>query len=93
MELKKGMLARSKAGHDKDQLYVVLSIEEKHVWLVNGTTKPVNGPKKKKYKHLQPIGRIPENLKDKLQTGTLWTNEEVKRAIKLAQTEFIEEEL
>lgn len=93
MELKKGMLARSKAGHDKDQLYVVLSIEENNAWLVNGTTKPVDGAKKKKLKHLQPIGRIPENLKEKLQAGSSWTNEEVKRAIKLAQTELIEEDL
>lgn len=93
MEIKKGMLARSKAGHDKDQLYVVLSIEENNVWLVNGTTKTVERPKKKKRRHLQPIGRIPENLKEKLQNETLWTNEEVKRAIKLAQAEFIEEDL
>lgn len=93
MEIRKGMLARSKAGHDKDQLYVVLSIEENHVLLVNGITKPVDRPKKKKTKHLQPINHIPENLKEKLQNGTLWTNEEVKRAIKLAQTEFIEEDL
>ena len=41
-------------------------------------------PKKKKLKHLQPVLKVPANLQEKLQTGKSWTNEEVKRALKLA---------
>ena len=84
MELKKGMMAISKAGHDQSNWYVVLGVEGEYAFLVNGTTKKMDNPKKKKLKHLQPVLSIPENLQEKLQTGKAWTNEEVKRALKLA---------
>ena len=84
MELKKGMMAISKAGHDKSSWYVVLGIEGEYAFLVNGTTKKMENPKKKKLKHLQPVLEVPENLQEKLQCGKSWTNEEVKRALKLA---------
>ena len=48
MEWKKGMLAVSKAGHDKDSWYVVLKIEGNYAYLVNGKTKTLEKPKKKK---------------------------------------------
>ena len=84
MELKVGMLAISKAGHDKDSWYVVLNIEGNNVFLINGKNRTIDNPKKKKRKHLQPVGRVPENLQEKLQNGVQWTNEEIKRALKLA---------
>ena len=84
MELKKGMMAISKAGHDQSNWYVVLGIEGEYAFLVNGTTKKMDNPKKKKLKHLQPVLEVPENLQEKLQTGKACTNEEVKRALKLA---------
>ena len=85
MELGKGMLVISKAGHDKDNWYIVLNIEGNYAYLVNGTTKQVENPKKKKLMHLQPVKKIPEILQDKLTAGKTWTNEEIKRAIKLAK--------
>ena len=85
MELRKGMLAISKAGHDKDSWYIVLNIEGNYAYLVNGTTKQVENPKKKKLMHLQPVNKSPEVLKEKLVAGKTWTNEEIKRALKLAK--------
>lgn len=85
MELRKGMLAISKAGHDKDSWYVVSGFDQTQAFLVNGVNRTVDRPKKKKLKHLQPVNEVPEILQDKLQNGTPWTNEEIKRAIKLAK--------
>lgn len=85
MEAGKGMLAISKAGHDKASWYVVLNIEENHALLVNGKNRTVDYPKKKKLKHLQLVNEIPDILQEKLKAGELWTNEEVKRALKLAK--------
>ncbi len=85
MELEKGMLAISKAGHDKDCWYVVLNIEETNVFLVNGKNRTIENPKRKKRKHLQPVNEVPEILQEKLQKKEPWTNEEIKRAIKLCQ--------
>ena len=84
MELKKGMLAISKAGHDKDCRYVVLNIEGTYAYLVNGKNRTMDRPKRKKLMHLQPVNEVPELLQEKLQKEEAWTNEEIKRAIKLA---------
>ena len=85
MELKKGMLAISKAGHDKDSWYVVLKIEGNYAYLVNGKTKTLDAPKKKKLMHLQPVNVIPELLQEKIDSGKQWINEDVKRVLKLVK--------
>ena len=84
MELRKGMLAISKAGHDHKHWYVVLDVEGEYAFLINGKTKTLENPKKKKMKHLQPVLEVPEILQEKLHNGGQWTNEEIKRALKLA---------
>ena len=48
MELRKGMLAISKAGHDKECWYVVLNIEGNKAYLVNGENRSIDRPKEKK---------------------------------------------
>ena len=85
MEWKKGMLAVSKAGHDKDSWYVVLKIEGNYAYLVNGKTKTLEKPKKKKLMHLQPVNRISEQLQEKMDNGKQWIDEDVKRALKLVK--------
>ncbi|MEE1015344.1 MAG: KOW domain-containing RNA-binding protein [Lachnospiraceae bacterium] len=89
MELRKGMMAISKAGHDKDSWYVVLKVEGNAAFLVNGVNRTIENPKRKKLKHLQPVNEVPENLQEKLQNSREWTNEEIKRALKLSQTGLI----
>ena len=50
-----GMLARSKAGHDKGHVYVIMKEEDAYVYLVDGSLRPIEKPKKKKKKHVQVI--------------------------------------
>lgn len=52
-----GMLAKSKAGHDKDIVYVIYKLDEAYVYLVDGKLKTIGKPKKKKYKHIQIINK------------------------------------
>ena len=85
MELRKGMLAISKAGHDKGNWYIVLNVEGNKAFLVNGENRSMDHPKEKKLKHLQPVNVIPEILQEKERAGRTWTNEEIKRALKLAK--------
>ena len=54
-ELETGMLARSKAGHDKGQIYIIKDMDENDVYLVNGENRICDKPKKKKRKHVQII--------------------------------------
>jgi ribosomal protein L14E/L6E/L27E len=50
-----GMLARSKAGHDKGHVYVIMKEENAYVYLVDGSLRTLDRPKKKKKMHVQII--------------------------------------
>lgn len=50
-----GMLAKSKAGHDKGQTYVIFDVDESYVYLIDGELRKMANPKKKKKKHVQLI--------------------------------------
>ena len=50
-----GIIVRSKAGHDKGQLFVISGVSDEKggcVYIVNGKTRRIENPKKKKPKHL-----------------------------------------
>ena len=50
-----GELATSKAGHDKDRLYMIVGEEGECVYLCDGRLRGVEHPKKKKKKNIQII--------------------------------------
>ena len=52
--------AKSLSGHDKGQYYLVVKEEEEFLFLVNGTTRPLEKAKKKNKKHVQLIKKLPE---------------------------------
>ena len=47
MELKRGLLVRSKAGHDKHGFFVVLSADQEFAVICDGKHRPLQRPKKK----------------------------------------------
>ncbi len=54
---KAGMLARSKAGHDKGKVYVIIEVDDTYVYLADGSIRTLGHLKKKKKKHIQVILR------------------------------------
>lgn len=76
-----GMMARSKAGHDRNKLYIIIRSDAEYVWLADGIYKTVEKPKKKKKMHIQVIRRIPEPPKSVLGSGRTLRNEDIKIAI------------
>ena len=78
-----GCFARSLAGHDKTEIYIIVGEEPGYVYLSDGKLKKVENPKKKKLKHIQPVKRAdaliaellfklyPE-LKKELYGGHMW---------------------
>ena len=54
---KAGMLARSKAGHDKGKVYVIIEVDDTYVYLADGSIRTLDRLKKKKKKHIQVILR------------------------------------
>ena len=54
--------AKSLSGHDKNQYYLVLRKEEEYLFLVNGTNRSLEKPKKKNEKHVQIIKKLPAEI-------------------------------
>ena len=50
-----GMLARSKAGHDKAKMYIIKEVDDTYVYLVDGQIRTLVHEKKKKKKHVQIV--------------------------------------
>lgn len=57
MEYARGMLARSKAGHDAGNIYVIIEVDDSYVYLADGSIRTLDHLKKKKKKHVQIICR------------------------------------
>ncbi len=77
-----GELARSKAGHDKDEIFVIINIEDEYVYLIDGKNRKIEKPKKKKMKHIQPIHYIDSELQNKLNSNVKLQNEDIRKALK-----------
>ena len=58
MQLEPGMLVRSKAGHDKDRIYVVIRAEDEYVYVADGDLRPLRHVKRKNVRHLQPVLKV-----------------------------------
>ncbi len=88
-----GNLARSKAGHDKNDIFVIIKEEGEYVYLVDGKLRPLEKPKRKNKKHIQPI-YYKENPLYKKNVDNVSNvneiniyNEDIKRVIKLFKSE------
>ena len=77
------MLATSKAGHDKNQVYVILEETNDFYLIANGTTKPIAKPKKKKKIHLQIIKNLPSEVLDEVQNLNELDDIAIKRILKV----------
>ena len=78
-----GYFAVSKAGHDKDQIYVILECDEKYAFLCDGENKKIAAPKKKSWKHIQKINiRVEETLYSKLVNREQIYDTEIKYALR-----------
>lgn len=85
-----GCLAVSRAGHDKDEIYLIIKEERDFIYLADGNIKTVSSPKKKNKKHIQIIKHGPataqaDELKQKLTAGQTVQDEEIKYVIKQYQ--------
>lgn len=81
MDIKVGMVVCSKAGRDKGERSIVISLENEYAYVVNGELRKVDKPKKKKLKHLQKTNYVSEFISDKLQSVGKVTNSEVRKAL------------
>jgi ribosomal protein L14E/L6E/L27E len=77
-----GQFVRSKAGRDKDRVFIVMKIvDEKYVLIADGDLRRIEKPKKKKIRHLINLDQVSESLKDKLSGDGKINNALVRREI------------
>lgn len=89
-----GLLATAKAGHDKDQLYIIIEETEDCVWLADGKYRTMSHPKCKNKKHIQIQKKnspLLQEVREKLLQHKNIRDEEIKRVIKLVKDSKVEE--
>ena len=75
--LQTASLVRSLAGKDKGQLLGVVREDADGVWLADGKQRPLERPKRKNPRHIQPLGRT-------LDGTAMTTNRALRRALREA---------
>ncbi len=85
-----GELATSKAGHDKDRLYMIVGEEGECVYLCDGRLRGVEHPKKKKKKHIQIIhSSAQETLIQIIKQNLPGERDEINRQIRKTLEDYL----
>lgn len=84
-----GMLASSKAGHDKGLVYVIIAEDDEYVYLADGKLRTMAKPKKKNKKHIQIIKKCPDlGIAERVRQG-LAKDTEVRVLIKMYMADSV----
>lgn len=64
MQTEVGRVVRSKAGHDSNNIFAVVGIDENYVFISDGKERKVENPKRKNPKHVEAISFVlsPEEM-------------------------------
>jgi len=81
-DLKIGQIVKSKAGRDKDKIYIISQIlDEQYVLVCDGDLRKLSSPKKKKVKHLVIYNTVLTEFAYKLQSNENLDDAFVKRLL------------
>lgn len=75
MEMVRGQVVRSKAGHDEGDFLTVLAVELPYLLLCDGKRRSMEHPKRKKKIHVSPTRTV-------LQEDQLRTNRQIRIALR-----------
>lgn len=78
-----GTFVASKAGHDREAVYIIVAEDDEYVYLADGKYKTLEKPKKKNRKHLRLIQSMDaeDDMTQRLLKKQPVYNEEIKKAI------------
>ena len=76
-----GQIVFSKCGRDQGKPFIIVSIEDEYVYLVDGDLRKVDNTKLNKHKHIQPTLATNEWIKQKIIEENRLTNNDVRRAL------------
>ena len=81
MEVDKSSLIVSKAGRDKGQLFYVIDTDEQYVYLVDGKSRKLEKPKRKKRKHVEQVPRTESRIAERIRNGEKVLNSELRKEL------------
>ena len=82
-----GEIVYSKSGRDSNRNFIVIGIlNEEYVYIVDGSLRTIDKPKKKKIKHLVFSGRVSEELRELVLSGQNISNSMVKSFLQSEDT-------
>jgi ribosomal protein L14E/L6E/L27E len=81
--LKIGSVVYSKMGRDKGRYFVVFSMENDYVQIVDGDIRKISNPKKKKIIHIKNSGAVLEAIGNKIEQKKQLHDKEIISALKI----------
>lgn len=75
-------IVKSLAGRDQNNLYVVGLVEDEYCYLVDGKTKPLTKPKRKKLKHIERLGSGLQELIGVFESKTQTNDAKIRKFLK-----------
>ena len=81
MDIGPGSIVYSKAGRDKGNYFVVMSVDGEYVNICDGKGRKIDKPKRKKIKHVKSGEGFSEFVARKLEAGDKVTNTELRREL------------
>lgn len=82
MDLYPGMIVYSVAGRDKGKYFIVISVIENYVEIVDGKIRRLEKPKRKKMKHIKSTQRDSLYIMEKIQGNRKLTNVDIKKSLR-----------
>lgn len=81
-ELSPGQIVKSKAGRDKDRVFLVSEVvDDQYVLIVDGKLRKWNSPKKKKVKHLQKFNTVVSDYPELIKSRE-WNDAKIRNILK-----------
>ena len=83
-----GQIVKSTAGRDMGQYFIIVQMEDVYIYLVDGDSRRLEAPKKKKKKHVQITHAVPLEIAEKISNDDKLSNADIRRSLK----DFINED-
>ena len=76
-------------GRDKNSLFLVVNVDGNFAYLVNGSKRKVNNPKKKNLKHIKMVeSAVDISLAEKIKEGLPVSDKRVRRSLVSVKEKF-----
>ena len=83
MDIAKSDLVQATMGRERGRYFFVLAVEEDYLLLVDGKSRRIESPKRKKRKHVQFVAVSDARVAQKIRNDEKITNSEIRRALAL----------